>query len=76
MSLQSVRNPRFANLTDAQAIEHARAAQRLVKDQRAHMDKCDLWEDEVALKFLEMFEARVHALDEELCARDLDWPKD
>lgn len=75
MSLQSVRNPRFAGLTDAQAIEHARAAESLVKKQRAHMDNSHLWSDPDALKFLEMFEARVHQLDEELCARDLDWPK-
>lgn len=76
MTLQSTRNPRFANLTDAQAIEHARAADRLVAKQRKHMDDSNQWGDSDAEKFLAMFEANVHALDEELCARDLDWPKD
>lgn len=76
MSLQSVRNPRFANLTDAQAVEHARAAERIVANQRKHMDDSNQWDDPDAKRFLDMFEANVHALDEELCARGLDWPKD
>lgn len=75
MSLQSARNPRFANLTDADAIAHARAADRIVANQRKHMDDSKQWGDPDAEKFLTMFQARVHALDEELCARGLDWPK-
>lgn len=67
---------RYPEMTDAEVIDYTKAQQKRMRELYGELDAVDL-DDEANAVMCEMDEvnAVLMNLDEELCARGLDWPK-
>lgn len=76
MSLAPQRYPEYAAMTDAEVIDYTKAQQQRMRELYRELDALDL-DDEGNAVMCEMDEvnAVLFNLDDELCARGLDWPK-
>lgn len=74
MTLCSQHNPMFAARNDAEVVQMARDAQKERNDLLAALDAAG-WDRESEQK-IDAIDAKLHRLDEELCARDLPWPRE
>lgn len=76
MSLAPRRYPEYADMTDAEVIAYTKAQQKRMRELYGELDALDMG-DEANAVMCEMDEvnAVLANLDDELCARDLDWPQ-